>query len=61
MQKYRHAQNIQYLFLFHCNNGGMNMPQCYVIRTTLVSLNSVHFETGVSVHNAFSQKGYEMK
>jgi len=31
-----HTQNMQYLFLFHCNNGYANAPQCYVIRTLTV-------------------------
>jgi len=28
-----HPHNMQYLLLFHCNNGYKNAPQCYVIRT----------------------------
>ena len=27
-----HTQNMQYLLLFHANNGWTNAPQCYVIR-----------------------------
>jgi len=27
------TQNMQYLLLFHCNNGYTNEPLCYVIRT----------------------------
>ena len=33
-----HNQDVQYLLLFHCNNGCMNMPQCYVIHTLPVLL-----------------------
>jgi hypothetical protein len=33
-----HSHNIQYLLLFHCNNGCMNAPQNYVIRTLSVLL-----------------------
>jgi hypothetical protein len=29
---------MQYLFLFHGNNGDANAPQCYVIRTLIVLL-----------------------
>jgi hypothetical protein len=28
-----HSQNTQYLLLFHCNNGYMHLPQCYIVRT----------------------------
>jgi hypothetical protein len=28
-----HTQNIEYLLLFHSNNGCTNVPQCYVART----------------------------
>ena len=28
-----HAQNMQYVLLYHCNNGCRNAPQCYVIHT----------------------------
>jgi hypothetical protein len=31
-----HTHNMQYLFLFHCNNGYVNVPHCYVIRTLAV-------------------------
>ena len=31
-----HTENMQYLLLFHCNNGCTNAPQCYVIRTVPV-------------------------
>ena len=34
-----HTQNIQYLFIFHSNNGYSNAPQYYVIRTLSVSFN----------------------
>ena len=27
------SHNKQYLLLFHCNNGCVNAPQCYVLRT----------------------------
>ena len=33
-----HSQNMQYILLFHCNNGCMNVPQCYVIPTLPVLL-----------------------
>jgi hypothetical protein len=33
-----HTQNMQYLLLFHWNNGCTNAPQCYVIRTLSVLL-----------------------
>jgi hypothetical protein len=28
-----HTQNTQHLFLFHCDNGCTNAPQCYAMRT----------------------------
>jgi len=31
-----HTQNMQYLWLFHYNNGCTNVPQCYVMRTLSV-------------------------
>ena len=31
-----HTENMQYLLLFHSNNGCTNAPQCYVICTVLV-------------------------
>ena len=29
----KYTQNIEHLFVFHCNNGWAKVPQCYVIRT----------------------------
>ena len=29
-----HTHNMQYLLVFHCNNGCTNVPQCYVTRTS---------------------------
>jgi len=34
-----HAQNIKYVFIFHCNTGYANAPRCYVKRTLPVLLN----------------------
>jgi hypothetical protein len=28
-----HTQVVHYLLLFHCKNGTMNVPQCYIIHT----------------------------
>ena len=28
-----HTQNMKYLLRFHCNNGYLNAPECYSIRT----------------------------
>jgi len=33
LRQHMHTQVVYYSFLFHCNNGCTNMPQCYVIHT----------------------------
>jgi hypothetical protein len=30
---YKHSQNMQYLLLFHCNDGCTKVSVCYVVRT----------------------------
>ena len=43
-----HNTNMWYLLLFHSNNGYVNAPQCYVIRTLPVLLRSVFASTSSS-------------
>ena len=45
-----HSQAVQYLLLFHCNNGCTNAPKCYFIRILPVFFIGYNRPAFISIH-----------